>query len=118
MVTGGASGIGLALAALLGAAGMKLVLADIELSALDDAAASLAAQGFEVEAVVTDVSDADQVVCISELEAAFARNRHGAPPVHIIEARLRDPTWTHRAFDQRRDVILVAGLAGCRSRVH
>jgi len=61
-------------------------------------------------------ADADQVVCISELEAEFARRIDGAPPVHVIEARLRDPEWTDRSFDQRRDVILVAGwLSGSGS---
>ena len=61
-------------------------------------------------------SDADQAVCISEVEAAFARKLEGASPVHIIEARLHDPQWTDRSFDQRRDVIFVAGwLSGAGS---
>ena len=61
-------------------------------------------------------SDADHAVCISEVEAAFARRLDGAPPVHIIEARLHDPQWTDRSFVQRRDVIFVAGwLAGAGS---
>ncbi len=61
-------------------------------------------------------SDADQAVCISEVEAAFARKLEGASPVHIIEARLHDPQWTDRSFDQRCDVIFVAGwLSGAGS---
>ncbi len=61
-------------------------------------------------------ADADQAVCISELEAGFARKIDGAPPVHVIEARLSEPQWTDQAFDQRRDVILVAGwLSGAGS---
>ena len=61
-------------------------------------------------------SDADQAVCISELEATFARKIDGAPPVHVIEARLRDPQWTDQSFEQRRDLILVAGwLSGAGS---
>lgn len=61
-------------------------------------------------------SDADQAVCISEVEAAFARKLEGASPVHIIEAQLHDPQWTDRSFDQRRDVIFVAGwLSGAGS---
>ncbi|QXC62798.1 SDR family NAD(P)-dependent oxidoreductase [Aquihabitans sp. G128] len=60
VVTGGASGIGLALAHAFAAEGMKVVLADIEVDALDKAAAELP-EGTEVEAVVCDVSDAAQV---------------------------------------------------------
>ena len=56
VITGGASGFGHAVATRAAREGMKLVLADIERSALDAAAAaSLAAQGCEVEAVVPPV---------------------------------------------------------------
>ena len=41
VVTGAASGIGLALAKKFGAEGMKVVMADIEVPALEEAAASL-----------------------------------------------------------------------------
>jgi NAD(P)-dependent dehydrogenase (short-subunit alcohol dehydrogenase family) len=57
VITGAASGIGLALAQQLGAQGMKLVLADIEEGALAGAAAGLKELGCEVVAVRTDVSD-------------------------------------------------------------
>jgi GT2 family glycosyltransferase/glycosyltransferase involved in cell wall biosynthesis len=61
-------------------------------------------------------SDADQAICISDLEADFARTLDGAPPVHVIEARLHDPQWTEQSFRQRRDVIFVAGwLSGAGS---
>ena len=58
VVTGGASGIGLALARRCAAAGMKLVLADIEADPLEEVAGKLTAEGVEVLAVPTDVSDA------------------------------------------------------------
>lgn len=61
VVTGAASGIGRALAGAFAAEGMRLVLADVETNALDEAAAALRAKGAEVHAVVTDVSDAAQV---------------------------------------------------------
>ncbi|MCD9623323.1 SDR family NAD(P)-dependent oxidoreductase [Rhabdothermincola salaria] len=60
IVTGGASGIGLAVAHRFAAEGARLVLADIEAPALDEASASFA-PGAEVVTVVTDVSEADQV---------------------------------------------------------
>ena len=67
VVTGGASGIGLAMARRFGAAGMKLALADVEKSALDRAASDLAREGFEVLCVATDVSDADSMDALGEL---------------------------------------------------
>jgi len=71
VVTGGASGIGLALAHRFAGAGMKVVIGDIEAPALDEAVAKLAAGGAEVEGVVTDVSDAASVQALAD--AAVAR---------------------------------------------
>lgn len=61
VVTGGASGIGFALAEAFAAEGMKVVLADVEVDALEEAAAKLAAGGTEVLAVETDVRDPESV---------------------------------------------------------
>ena len=61
VITGGASGIGLALARRAAAEGMKLVLADIEEGALAAAAAELKAAGAKVLTVKTDVSRAEAV---------------------------------------------------------
>jgi NAD(P)-dependent dehydrogenase (short-subunit alcohol dehydrogenase family) len=58
VITGGASGIGLAMAECFAAEGMKLALADIESGPLEAAAGRLTARGAEVLAVPTDVSDA------------------------------------------------------------
>jgi len=65
VVTGGASGIGLALAHAFAGAGMRLVLADIEADALDKAVADLP-EGTEALAVVCDVSDGDQVEALRD----------------------------------------------------
>ena len=59
VITGGASGIGLAAAQRFAAIGMKLVLADLRQDALDRAAAQLA--GAELVTVPTDVSKIDEV---------------------------------------------------------
>lgn len=61
VVTGAASGIGLALAERFAAEGMRLVLADVEALPLEAAARRLRDQGVEVLAVPTDVSLADSV---------------------------------------------------------
>lgn len=56
-ITGGASGIGLAMARELGNRGMSLMLADIEADALDQAARELDSAGIEAQTVVLDVGD-------------------------------------------------------------
>src|SRR5215469_1972517 len=60
-VTGAASGIGFALASAFAAAGMKVMLADIEVAALEAAAASLRGAGRTVRGVACDVADAASV---------------------------------------------------------
>jgi len=66
VITGGASGIGFATAGLLAEAGMKLVLADIEQTALDEAAHALAQRGAQVIGVRTDVGELAQVERLAE----------------------------------------------------
>jgi NAD(P)-dependent dehydrogenase (short-subunit alcohol dehydrogenase family) len=61
VVTGAASGIGLALAERFAAEGMKVVMADVETAALDRAAATLRATASAVLAVRVDVSRAEDV---------------------------------------------------------
>ncbi|HET6795296.1 MAG TPA: SDR family NAD(P)-dependent oxidoreductase, partial [Acidimicrobiales bacterium] len=78
VVTGAASGIGLAMARRWAAEGMNVVMADIEGQALDEAAAKLAADGAAVSAVVTDVSDPASV----EALAVAAEEAFGA--VHVL----------------------------------
>jgi NAD(P)-dependent dehydrogenase (short-subunit alcohol dehydrogenase family) len=61
VVTGAASGIGLALAERFAAEGMKVVMADVETAALEAAAAKVRAAAPAVLAVPTDVSRAEDV---------------------------------------------------------
>lgn len=78
VITGGASGIGRAVAEKAAAEGMKVVLADIEEVALKEAERALTANGADALAVVTDVSDAASV---QELRAR-ALAQYGA--VHLV----------------------------------
>jgi NAD(P)-dependent dehydrogenase (short-subunit alcohol dehydrogenase family) len=61
VITGGASGIGLAMAERFAREGMKLVLADVEKGLLGEVTARFQAEGVEVLGVQTDVSDAEQM---------------------------------------------------------
>ena len=78
VVTGAASGIGRALAEKSAQEGMKVVLADVEESALKQAEEELQASGAQVLAVRTDVSQADEV----EVLAQKTFDTYGA--VHLL----------------------------------
>lgn len=71
VITGGASGIGLAVARELGSRGARVVLADLPGEQLDAAVAELKAEGIEALGEGCDVRELDQVEALAE--AAFAR---------------------------------------------
>ena len=60
-ITGGAAGIGLAIAHAFAARGVKIMLADIDEEKLNQAAAELSANGADVDTVLCDVADEAQV---------------------------------------------------------
>jgi NAD(P)-dependent dehydrogenase (short-subunit alcohol dehydrogenase family) len=66
VVTGGASGIGLATAKRFAAEGMKVVIADVEQPALDAAEKQLAGLGAETLAVHTDVGRLESVQVLAD----------------------------------------------------
>ena len=71
VITGAASGIGLAAARRLGAAGMRLVLADIAEGPLEAAAAALRESGVAALAVPTDVGRIEAVAALRQAAGAF-----------------------------------------------
>jgi NAD(P)-dependent dehydrogenase (short-subunit alcohol dehydrogenase family) len=75
-VTGGASGIGLALGRAFAQAGMKVMLADIESGALAAAVDSLRGTGADVRGVTCDVADAASVKRAAEASCAAFGNVH------------------------------------------
>ena len=75
-VTGGASGIGLALGGAFAAAGMNVMLADIETDALAAAVAGLRGVGPEVRGVTCDVADPDSVERAAQASYAAFGNVH------------------------------------------
>ena len=99
-ITGGASGIGLAMAEAFGREGMNIVLADIETSALSAAVEALAAKQIRVHGVTADVtSRASLQAAAKDATAAFG-NLHlvcnnagvagGGPMGQVLE---RDWDW-------------------------
>jgi NAD(P)-dependent dehydrogenase (short-subunit alcohol dehydrogenase family) len=78
VVTGGASGIGFGIAERLAAEGMKLVLADIEEGALEEAAASLRERGAQVIGVRVDVTRT------ADIEALAERTIRAFGAVHLV----------------------------------
>lgn len=102
VITGGASGIGLATARRLAAEGTKLVLADVEAGALKVAVDDLVAEGATAVGVVTDVSDEASMDALRDAALAeFDRVNivfnnagvsGGGGPVHQLT--VADWTWT------------------------
>lgn len=66
VITGGASGIGLATAKALAAEGMKIVVADIEQAAIDRALPQITALGVEALGVRTDVTKLADVQALAD----------------------------------------------------
>lgn len=65
VVTGGASGIGRAMALALARDGARVVVADVDERGMDDVVHQVRARGGEAVAVRTDVSDRDQVQALA-----------------------------------------------------
>jgi NAD(P)-dependent dehydrogenase (short-subunit alcohol dehydrogenase family) len=78
VITGAASGLGLAMAQRFARASMSLVLADIEGDRLDAAVSELRAAGHVASGVVTDVADPGAVSHLADV----AFETHGA--VHVL----------------------------------
>jgi NAD(P)-dependent dehydrogenase (short-subunit alcohol dehydrogenase family) len=97
VVTGAASGIGRAMAEAFANEGMRVVLADIESGALEEAAAALRARGATVLAVPTDVSQAEQVQALADRAVA----EFGRVDVVCNNAgvALSGTTWDHTLAD-------------------
>ncbi|MEM7286343.1 MAG: SDR family NAD(P)-dependent oxidoreductase [Actinomycetota bacterium] len=82
VITGGASGMGRAFADRFGAAGCKVVVADIEEPAIETAIAELESAGVEAMGVRTDVADGDSMDALGDA----VTERFGATHVVCLNA--------------------------------
>jgi NAD(P)-dependent dehydrogenase (short-subunit alcohol dehydrogenase family) len=102
VVTGGASGIGLALARAFLGEGMRVVIADVEQSALDRATDELSSLG-TVVGVRTDVSDQASVEALAQQTFDELGGCHvlcnnagvGAPSANVWDTTVNDWKWVH-----------------------
>jgi NAD(P)-dependent dehydrogenase (short-subunit alcohol dehydrogenase family) len=84
IVTGAAQGLGVRIAHVLGLAGARIVLADLNESAARDSAAALEREGIDAHAVGVDVGDDAQV----ERLVAMVRERYGRLDVLVNNAAI------------------------------
>ena len=99
VITGGASGIGRAMAERFGREGVKLVIADIQQDAIERAVADLKASGVEAIGVRTDVSRFADVEALAQATlTAFGK-------VHLVVnnagVSITGPTWEMSLDDWR-----------------
>lgn len=104
LVTGGATGIGLAAALAFGRRGARVVMAGRRQDAGDKAVAALAAAGYRSQFVATDVTKPDEVARLhgtivdayGRLDVAFNNAGYQEPRAPIAD---QDPTLYDRVFD-------------------
>lgn len=133
LVTGGASGIGLACVEALAEFGARVTIADLHAAELERAADILAAKGISAQIVIMDVTDsarvaavADQIGAIDILvnNAGIARSETPAELVtdehwhNVLDVNLNGSFWCARAFGGhmlaagRGSIVNVGSMSG------
>ncbi|PSM43868.1 short-chain dehydrogenase [Streptomyces dioscori] len=109
LVTGAASGIGLATARRLGAGGANVVIADYNAEGAEKAAADLRAEGFEAAAVAVDVTSPDSVAAA----VAFAVETFGGLHLAVNNAGIGGPSAPTGEYDiEAYDRVIATNLNG------
>ncbi|HUD28903.1 MAG TPA: SDR family oxidoreductase [Novosphingobium sp.] len=133
LVTGGASGIGLACVEALAEMGAEVVIADLAETAIAAARSAMAAKGHACEGVVMDVTDSARVTQVATQlgaidilvnNAGIARSETAAEAVrdehwlNVIDVNLNGTFWCARAFGGlmleagRGSIVNVGSMSG------
>jgi NAD(P)-dependent dehydrogenase (short-subunit alcohol dehydrogenase family) len=133
LVTGGASGIGLACVEALAELGAHVVIADLSEAAIESARAAMGSKGYACDGRIMDVTDsgrvtevADELGAIDILvnNAGIARSETPAEDVadehwlNVIDVNLNGTFWCARAFGRhmlaagRGSVVNVGSMSG------
>ena len=109
IVTGAGRGIGRGIARVFAQAGARVVVADIRQDKVEDTAEQIVSAGGEALAVVTDVTEKDQV----DAMAAAALKRFGTVDILVNNAQaMHARTPVAELTSELVDVFLVSGLKG------
>lgn len=133
VVTGGASGIGLACADALSEAGGRVVIADLDGGTIDRAVSGLAGRGRAVEGVVMDVTDRARVDAVAQavgpidilvnnagvaLSEIPAEDMEDDRWLKVLDVNLNGAFWCARAFGRgmlargRGAIVNVGSMSG------
>ncbi len=107
VVTGGAQGVGLAVAAALARAGAHGVVADLNSEAAEAAAAGLREQGLTASAVAVDVADEASVVALADSAAAL-----GSLGVWVNNAGVTRTAMLHKLSVADFDLVMAVHARG------
>lgn len=133
LVTGGASGIGLACAEALAELGAKVTIADLTTESIETARAQMAEKGFAIESVVMDVTDSAHVTQIADsigaidvlvnnagiaLSEIAAEDMEDARWLKVLDVNLNGSFWCARAFGRhmlergKGSIVNVGSMSG------
>ncbi len=108
LVTGGARGIGFAIAERLASDGCAVIIADIMKEVAAESVAKLSSRGMECMAVTGDVSRPDDVESMFKM----AEQRLGAPDILVNNAGITRDNFLMRMSEQEWDSVLNINLKG------
>lgn len=133
LVTGGASGIGLACVEALAELGAQVIIADLTQDAIDTAITEMGAQGFAVDGVVMDVTDSVRVTQVADslgaidilvnnagiaLSEIAAEDMENARWLKVLDVNLNGSFWCARAFGRhmltrgKGSIVNVGSMSG------